>query len=134
MEENGRSKLKEIFYCILSEMEKNKDFNKKITDIILETADSAASPRKKTGHRRNSSIFNPLDMVMNNDLNLHEKLMELDIEQLKDIIAEHGMDNAKLAMKWKSKERLVNLIIETSIRRSTKGDAFRDNSFVKNQE
>ena len=46
---------------------------------------------------------------------------------IKDIIAEYGMDQSKLAMKWKDKDRLIKHIIETSERRVTKGNAFRDN-------
>ncbi|GAH95753.1 unnamed protein product [marine sediment metagenome] len=53
------------------------------------------------------------------------KMTELNIEELKDIIAEQGMDRSKLAMKWKNKERLVSLIITTVESRVHKGDAFR---------
>ena len=54
--------------------------------------------------------------------------MELDTEQLKDIVAEHGMDTAKLAMKWKSSERLIEFIVSTVEARADKGRAFRGSS------
>ena len=36
------------------------------------------------------------------------------------------MDSSKLAMKWKDKDRLIQLILDTSIRRASKGNAFRN--------
>jgi hypothetical protein len=36
------------------------------------------------------------------------------------------MDRSKLAMKWKTKDRLVELIVSTVASRARKGDAFRD--------
>ena len=56
---------------------------------------------------------------------LRRQLEQLDAEQLKDIIAEHGMDRAKLAMRWKTCARLIDLIVETVAARAKKGDAFR---------
>jgi len=52
----------------------------------------------------------------------------LNIEQLKDMVAEHGMDQAKLAMKWRTSDRLVDLIASTVAARARKGDAFRSQS------
>jgi len=49
----------------------------------------------------------------------------LNIEELKDIVAEQGMDRSKLARKWKNKERLINLIVTAVESRMRKGDAFR---------
>jgi hypothetical protein len=34
-----------------------------------------------------------------------QRLGELDIEQLRNMIAEHGMDTDRLAMKWRDPER-----------------------------
>jgi hypothetical protein len=56
---------------------------------------------------------------------LRNRLRQLSLDQLRDIIAEYGMDPDKLAMKWKSTERLVDRIVEVARGRSTKGDAFR---------
>ncbi|GAA3459519.1 hypothetical protein GCM10018963_15320 [Saccharothrix longispora] len=56
---------------------------------------------------------------------LRERLLELDLEQLRDIIAEHGMDADKLAMKWKDTSRVAERIVERVMSRSEKGSAFR---------
>lgn len=52
-------------------------------------------------------------------------LSPLTEKELKDIVADYGMDPSKLAMKWRDKERLIQLILDTSFRRASKGDAFR---------
>jgi hypothetical protein len=56
---------------------------------------------------------------------LPRRLGELSVEELKDIIAEHGMDRARLARKWKAKDRLIELIVNAVKSRAQKGDAFR---------
>ena len=56
---------------------------------------------------------------------MRQQLESLDLEQLRDVVAQYGMDRARLAMKWKDKDRLVGLIADTVAARATKGDAFR---------
>jgi hypothetical protein len=56
---------------------------------------------------------------------LRTRLEALDLEQLRDIIAEHGMDHDRLAMKWKDQARVVERIVERVGTRSAKGSAFR---------
>ena len=56
---------------------------------------------------------------------LRQRLGQLSVEQLKDIIAEHGMDRDKLAMKWRTPDRLIERITTTVSSRVQKGDVFR---------
>jgi len=56
---------------------------------------------------------------------LRERLSRLDLEQLRDILAEHGMDADKLAMKWKDPQRVIGRIVERVEDRAGKGSAFR---------
>jgi hypothetical protein len=56
---------------------------------------------------------------------LRERLASLDLEQLRDIVSEHGMDYDKLAMKWKTPERVVERIVDRVVTRLAKGSAFR---------
>lgn len=115
--------LNKLCTCITDEMKMNPDFASKIGLIfdIVPTVEPA-----KRSHKRNPAKINPIQLVIDGDDTLNEKLEQLSVEELKDIIAEHGMDNAKLAMKWKKKERLIAFILETAQRRSKKGDAFRE--------
>jgi hypothetical protein len=50
---------------------------------------------------------------------------ELSLEQLRDIVAEFGMDPGKLVLKWKSPQKVIDRIVEISMPRAQKGDAFR---------
>jgi hypothetical protein len=57
---------------------------------------------------------------------LRQKLNPLELRTLKRIIAQHGFDSSKLAEKWRTKERLVNLIIDRVTARSDKGRIFKE--------
>ena len=56
---------------------------------------------------------------------LRSKLAGLSVDQLKDIVAEFGMDPGKLVIKWKNADRIIDRIVEISMPRAQKGDAFR---------
>ncbi|KRF28621.1 hypothetical protein ASG91_08100 [Phycicoccus sp. Soil802] len=56
---------------------------------------------------------------------LRQALATLDLEQLRDVVAEHGMDHDRLAMKWKSPGRVIGRIVERVEAVSSKGFAFR---------
>ena len=43
---------------------------------------------------------------------LRTRLDALDLEGLRDIVAEHGMDSDRLAMKWKARDRVIGRIID----------------------
>jgi hypothetical protein len=57
---------------------------------------------------------------------LRDTLNSLEVNSLRRIVRHHGLDPAKLAEKWKNKERLINLIIDRVSARSDKGKAFKD--------
>ena len=59
---------------------------------------------------------------------MRARLADLSIEQLKDIVAEFGMDTGKLVSKWKTADRIIERIVETSRARAQKGDVFRADS------
>jgi hypothetical protein len=49
---------------------------------------------------------------------LRERLRALDLEQLKDVVAEHAMDATGQALDWTEPERVVELIVLGVIDRS----------------
>ena len=57
---------------------------------------------------------------------LRQALAALSVDQLKDVVAQHRMDRAQLAMKWRTSGRLIELIVAQTIRRAHKGEAFMD--------
>jgi hypothetical protein len=80
------------------------------------------------GRRRAPAVLDPLVIYRDGEEALRTRLGELNMEELKDIVAEHGMDSRKLAMKWKTPDRLIDLIVETVRERVTKGNVFRHSS------
>lgn len=111
-----------LFKAIVDEMYENKEFARRIEDIF--DNDTEQLPRKKSV-RRNKAIIDPIEIYRkSNKQNLEVELAKLDIEQLKDIVAEYGMDSQKLIMKWKQKEKIENKIVEITQSRAEKGTAF----------
>ncbi len=55
---------------------------------------------------------------------MRSKPVPLTLDQLKDIVAEYGMDPDKLVMNQRTPERVIDRIVEYSVKRATKGEAF----------
>lgn len=85
----------------------------------------AAPPSRRTG-RRNAGAIDPFATYeAGGEANLRDRLETLSLEQLRDIVAEQGMDNDRLAMKWKDPQRVIERITERVVTRAAKGSAFR---------
>lgn len=56
---------------------------------------------------------------------LRVQLEELDLEELRNIVAQFDMDPRRLVMRWKDADRVREHIESTTAQRSRKGDAFR---------
>lgn len=117
---------------IIEEASYNQTFADKLQNAIMGTdcgsatgADSAQNTAKHK-RRRDPSLLNPIDMIMEDEDKCNQALHELSEKQLKDIIAEYRMDPSQRAMHWRNRERLIQLILDTARRRAAKGDAFRD--------
>lgn len=83
----------------------------------------------KTGrpaNRRPPAVLDPVSLAKQGEEALRSALEPLPLEQLKDIVADYGMDPRKLVMKWKKPEKVIDEIVEISISRAHKGSAFRD--------
>lgn len=93
-------------------------------EAVLNPAGERAAPRR-TG-RRPKGPFDPFAVYAETgEAGLRERLGPLDLEALRDIVAEHGMDHDRLAMKWKDTGRVIDRILERVAARTAKGSAFR---------
>jgi len=93
-------------------------------EAALRPAGELAAP-KRTG-RRAKGPFDPFAVYAETgEVGLRERLATLDLEALRDIVAEHGMDHDRLAMKWKDNGRVIDRIVEKVATRTAKGSAFR---------
>lgn len=121
---NLQKQLKSVFDELLAEVGRNDELRQRLADILGGTvAQTNASTRRSA--RRKPGSFDPMAVYREQPDNLLRRLGGLSVEELKDIIAEHGMDRTKLARKWKEKDRLIELILNAVKSRSQKGDAFR---------
>ena len=121
-------KLRALVDIVLDEAEHNPAFAEKLTVLLGEARTTEKVAGKRTG-RRTPAILDPFAIMQEHgELSLREALRKLDLEQLRDIVAEYGMDPAKLAMKWKTTDRVIDLVVSTAALRLSKGDAFRDDA------
>lgn len=125
MDKKLNKKLKLLFEVIIQEAEKNKEFAEAMGEIFCnDILDKDSSVEKRASNRRDKAVLDPIKLAEEGELK-EDILLPLTVKELKDIVADFGMDQSKLAMKWKDKDRLIQLILDTSFRRASKGEAFR---------
>jgi hypothetical protein len=123
--------LSSVFAEIAREADANPRFRQRLLDAIRADASpgSSDSPLKEGGakprNRREKGVLDPYEEILKGEDHLRGRLSSLTVEELKDVVSEHSLDSARLALKWKSAERLVDLIVLTVRGRLEKGDAFR---------
>ena len=135
-------RLKAFMQVVLDEMRENAAFAERVGAVLDPPSSESAAPQGKTvtprtsqpqaaegvtkrGNRRAASLVDPLMAIQSGEQHLRSELSPLDLEQLRDVLADYRMDPSKLAMKWKDRERIVDHIVATAVERGQKGDAFR---------
>lgn len=127
-----RSVLLRLARVVADQAERDPDFALQIADALgIDKSRSAArqsdvgraKPRPK--NRRPPAMLDPVAISRQGEEALRVQLSNLTLDQLKDIVADYGMDHGKLVMKWKDSERVTDRIVEISLSRAQKGDAFR---------
>jgi hypothetical protein len=120
-------KLKKVFSLLIAAAKKDSGLAAEIDSLLGFEAGGPISSvsSSKSRNRRKPAPFDPFVVYDEGEETLRNRLGALDLEPLKDIVAEHGMDPGKLVLKWKTRERIVEHIVSTVQARSKKGDAFR---------
>jgi hypothetical protein len=116
-------RLRRIFRVLAEVVEKDPTLSKRIEEALDGSA--GKSPPSQNRRRRKPALLDPFTEYSQGEESLLAKLRQLDIEALKDIVAQYGMDPSMLVMKWKSLNRLVDHIMTTVRARAQRGDAFR---------
>lgn len=121
------NKVAALFEAILVEIRRNPEFAEKLAIALegLGKGTDTEAPKKGKGGRRAPAVLDPVAVYQEGDAILRQRLAALDLEQLRDIVAEYGMDPGKLVLKWKTKERVIDHIVDTASARAKKGEAFR---------
>ncbi|MFD6893443.1 hypothetical protein ACFWB0_02685 [Rhodococcus sp. NPDC060086] len=131
---NAAGSLVALVRVIADEAARNQRFASAVAGALGHTAETAppavtaAAPRKTPARRatRAPGPFDPFDAFRDGgEAGLRDRLAPLDVDRLKDIIAEHAMDYDKLAMRWRTPSKLQERIVDRVKALSTKGDAFR---------
>ena len=127
-----RRKLLELARAVADEAERNAAFAQKLEGVLgLDhgRGDGKGTKRARSRRRRTPAAFDPVAVLrVEGAPGLRSRLSGLDLEQLKDMVAQYGMDPGKLVMKWKTWDRVVDRIVEMSVNRAQKGDAFREDA------
>ena len=124
---NIKQPLMTFMAVIAEEADRNPEFAQKLAVALgIDKADRESWPvAKRRGGRRTPAVLDPVALYSEGEGKLREKLGLLDLERLRDIVAEYGMDPGKLVMKWKTEERVIEHIVEVASARAKKGEAFR---------
>jgi hypothetical protein len=133
-----RKALTDFVRVIADEAERNPDFANRLAAALggVDTRGLAhrvsgagnTLPIQRPKNRRPPPVLDPIEIARQGKSTLRARLTALSIDQLKDIVAEFGMDAGKLVIKWKKADRIIERIVETSMARAQKGDAFRAES------
>ena len=124
---NIKKQLKALMAVIIDEADCNPDFAQRISVALGmdESEQNKKRPAKRRGGRRTRAVPDPVALYDQGEGLLREQLGILDLEKLRDIVAEYSMDPGKLVMKWKTEQRIIDHIVETAASRAKKGQAFR---------
>ncbi len=129
---NLQKTLSALVRAITAEAERNQAFKESLERALTidygttggrQPPSTADATRK--GRRRTPAVLDPVELVRQGEDVLRDRLGNLNLEQLRDIVAQYGMDPGKLVIKWKDTNRIMDRIVEIALSRATKGDAFR---------
>lgn len=137
-----RRKLESLLDVIIEEASKNSEFEVRLLKCLSSQAtpkDAVAeriepwqqvdsgevSESSRPKNRRAQAVLEPVSLIREGEDVLRAELEKLDLEQLRDIVAEYGMDSGRLVMKWVRPSRVIDRIVEISSTRANKGHAFR---------
>ena len=133
-----RNTLSHLMRVVIEEAERNPHFEAALNDALGSSTQGKRKPPKaealgptddseaKRGkNRRAPAARDPVQVVRDGAPALQSALEKLSLEQLRDIVAEYGMDPGRLVMKWSTPERVIDRIVEMSVARAHKGNAFR---------
>ena len=117
--------LARLVTAVASEAERSARLARALYAAIA-VPESREADLPKRPHRRAPGVLDPFAVFSETgEDGLRRRLGELSLDQLRDLVAEHGMDSDRLAMRWKDPARVIDRIVERVATRRAKGSAFR---------
>jgi len=110
--------------ALFAELDSRLESDPLLARRVVEALRKATEP-PKSSNRRAPAVLDPGAVYRQDPALLRPALNALTIDQMKDIVSQYAMDPRRLALKWKTPERLVDLIVSVTEQRASKGDAFR---------
>ena len=127
-----RSKILRLARVVADKAERDPEFAQQIAEALGVTEShsrarqtSAREPKPRPKNRRPPAKLDPVSVAQQGEDALRAQLSKLTLDELRDVVADHGMDPGKLVLKWKDPARVTDRIVEISLSRAQKGDAFR---------
>ena len=138
----------ETVYLISAKARKDKAFQEELATVIKKympellsaDTDTNKTASEKTASRKNAHkkkaitdqssdapLLNPLEFSVSEEEKLREKLLELELKDLRILIRTYNLDPFKQTSSWKKKERIVDVMMETIHQRLTDGAALQRN-------
>ena len=123
-----RARLDKLVRLVAAQAERDPAFAAALAEIFSTTPAPVAPAKKTAASRRQAAVLDPVALARQGEDALRASLAPLDLERLRDIVAEHRMDPSRKVMKWKTPARVMEEIVALSLSRARKGDGFRDES------
>src|SRR6516164_5109556 len=111
--------LQALFAVVMDEASRNPEFASRLEKALNLGADAEKKPLRADDYRANAlrrankrapAVLDPVAVYREASESLKPRLALLDIEQIHDIVSQYRMDPGGLARKWKTKERLIDLV------------------------
>ena len=118
-----RKRISRLLILVANKLENESDFLSKLEHFL-----SGENKLKKNDEINIKNDFIDIWPILQQQgiEGLNKVLLSLDEKQLIKIIQMNNLDTSKLSHKWKNKIKLIKLIKERAIDRTSKGDAFLD--------
>lgn len=123
-----RTKLLDLAKAVADAAERDRELANRLADIFGAAPAIPKRPEPAAGrakNRRPAAALDPVAVVGEGEDALRDRLSALSLDQLRDVVAEYGMDQGKLVMKWKDPARVMDRIVDIALARAQKGHAFR---------
>lgn len=129
-----RRTLNDLVRVILDEAALNAEFKEKLLSVLGHEDDSRPAnlsarnevvTNGRPKNRRTAAVLDPIEVASLGGDALRSRLSGLTVDQLQDIVSEYAMDPGRLVAKWKTRERIIDRIVELAVARAQKGNAFR---------